>query len=435
MSIPITVKMLFDWSVESWVEKGREAISVFLIDQSDKLHLFGLFYRSLLVLFSRSARLEKMQEKVQSEQGYYNSTNRNFLISRTSRLMDQFTCNIRLINTSKLFNSGSSGSAFALIDEFADFQADTNDYLHRVFDEYLTHDQSALASGTLIGAQSTISTQFKDDLISSGLIHVVVASGYNLTVVMGFVQSFAQKVFSKKIALLLSLASVWWYVYLALSNPAILRAGWMASLSVLASLCGRPKSIWFVLLFSILFLVAFNPTLLVNISFQLSVSSTIGVLAINQRMDDDDRSSGRSNLFSKITDTLKENLQTTIGANLTTLPIILFWFGRVSLIAVVANTFLLWVIPYIMYASSIFLVASQLNHWLAVLTAFPIKGLSTIFLRGVHFFANFPFAAFEVQKITFLQLVLSYIGLFLLFTYWPRMKLLIRKIIMAIKLK
>lgn len=409
----------------------------FYIDESIKNNYFAFIYHLTRVLFTRQSRLEKMSQKPPILAIIYNSTNGDFSVSLTSRVIAQLKCNIRSINTSKYHISPREASAFTIIDDFSAFQAETNEKLHLRFDKYLQPDQSALASGTLIGAQSTISPKFKDSLISTGLIHVVVASGYNLTVVTGIVQSVARRVLPKRSALLLSLASVWWYVFLALCNTAILRAGWMCSISLFASLCGRPKSIWRVLILSILFLLAWDPTLITNISFQLSVFSTIGVLMINRNAieestveetqfatSDKEQVNYAKNqakkcwpFISSIWAVLKENFQTTVGANLFTLPITLFWFGRISVIALISNTLLLWIIPFVMYASSIFLVASQFSSLLAAIAALPIMLLANLFLVGVYFFASLPFAAFDVPKITMAQLIGSYAILFFVFLY------------------
>jgi hypothetical protein len=234
---------------------------------------------------------------------------------------------------------------------------------------------------------------------------------------------------------------------------------------------------------TVLFLVAWDITLISNISFQLSVFSTIGVIAINSQNDplgdgmvtpfqsrppkDEDFSHSKINRsnnstssidhriqshvplcecncdpnlvdhsaivhtsklqklfhhFSQTAAVFKESFQTTLVANIFTLPIILFWFGRVSVIALIANTALLWIIPWIMYASSVFVVASMLHHSLASLASIPIKVLTNLFLWGVGFFARVPFASFDVPKINFLHVVLSYGCLFVVFRYFKRFR-------------
>lgn len=423
-------------------EKRRAGINMeigvlFLHDISIKNDYFAFIFFFLHQIFSRHFRLEETGQKGHFLSHIYNSIKPQNFISPTSRVINQLKCNIRLINLAKYHISPSSGSVFRVISDFSRDQAEFNEYLHEVFDQYLLPDQSALASGTLIGAQSAISPTFKQDLISAGLIHVVVASGYNLTVVTGFIQSFTTKLFSRKIALLLSLLGVWWYVFLALANSSILRAGWMSSISLIAKMWGRPNTAWRVLTFSVLFLGVLDPSIIFNISFQLSVFSTIGVLAVHPRLQMEESEyqqltehhhdqsvcgesvdpfkQSQKNFLSNVVDMFKENLRTTVGANIFTLPIILFWFGRVSLISVVANTFLLWIIPLVMSVSSVFLVVSHVHPFLAKIVALPIALLTNLFLIGVRFFAHVPFASLAVPKISLWQMTVGYGVLFLIF--------------------
>lgn len=409
---------------------GGVFLQSFYLYVSHKNHYFGNHSSILHLLYSIWFDLDNFASLkprfTQSSailSAYYNSINGVFSVTHTSRLISQLRCNIRLINHAKYDFSPDSGSVFRLITPFSRSQEEGNEYIHSLFDSYLSADQSALASGTLIGSQSTISTSLKDELIQSGTVHVVVASGYNLVIVVGWVQSILSRFLSKRKVTVLSLVSIWWYVFLALYNASVVRAAWMCSLSLFAIMVGRPKSVWRTMTMSILLLLFFQPILVGSISFQLSVLSTIGVLLINQtptQKEDDGLTAKHEGWGATLIAILKENCWTTIGANLLTLPIIIFWFKRVSLIAVVSNTLLLWLIPLLMYCSTMFIVAVHIHPYLGYLAAFPIRIISNAFLTGVHFFAHVPYASVEVQYISFSEMVLLYVCIFGFFYFRHR---------------
>lgn len=390
------------------------------IDLSGKKDYFGDLYDYFLVFLSRLARLEKKSQKITFQINLYNSVNQNFFITHPSRLINQLMCNFTAIYREKRYKKRGVGSDFYLIRDFSEAQAWNNVHLHKTFDLYLPPDQSALASGTLIGSSAELSKQFHDDLITTGLIHVVVASGYNLTIVTRVMQSVVKRVFPKRIAQLLSLGSIWWYVGLALFNSAIVRSGWMASIVVLAQLVGRPRSVWRVLTLTVLLMVAIKPSMLLDISFQLSVSSTIGVIVINQRVGREMSAihhfakKERNNLVITIKEVLLENARTTIGANAFTLPIILYWFRRLSLISLIANVALLWIVPYVMSLSAVLLFLAHINQQLAYLSAKLVGLLASVFVSGVHFFAMIPYASVSIGKFSLLSVLVSYAGLYVL---------------------
>ncbi len=388
------------------------------LDQSVKNNYFGDFLSHFLVFVSRLASLEKKIEINQQNREQYNSKNQKIFITQPSRVMDVLKCKISAIYRSKYYKKSGMASDFALLEDFSEVQAWNNAYLHHTFDTYLPPDQSALASGTLIGAQGAISKQFHDDLITTGLIHVVVASGYNLTIVMSVVQSVTARVFPKRVTLFLSLGSVWWYVGLALFNSAIVRSGVMASIVIVARLVGRPRSVWRVVLLSVLLMVAVTPSLLVDISFQLSVSSTIGVLAVSNQSaceffcQKQMMKQQRLSALAKVKEVLLENARITIGANAFTLPIILFWFKRLSLISIVANVSLLWLVPYVMSTAALLLFCAHIHQQLASLSASIVNILASVFVSAVHFFATVPNASIEMPPFSLKAVLCCYVVLY-----------------------
>lgn len=352
-----------------------------------------------------------------SERTYYNSINDQNFISFTSRLISAYRCRFRLIEGRKYYKKKDWFSDYSILLKFVDAQAKLNRYLKSVFLKSFSGDLGHLASGVLIGAQGNISMVLKKQLIATGLIHVVVASGYNLTLVGEYIRKTLQVFISKKYSLLVSLFVIWWYVVLAGMNPSVIRAGWMGSLSILASVCGRPYSQLRALLLSALVMLVFDPSLLTNISFQLSLSATIGVILVNCKQTHAYIANEKFDLLQKSINAIKENAVTTFGANLFTLPIIIFWFGRISVISIVANTALLWIIPLLMISAFCFLITIHVHYLFALIFILSTKVIGGLFLLGVELFAKVPFATVTSFKMNVLHVCFFYLCLFIIFQF------------------
>jgi len=91
-------------------------------------------------------------------------------------------------------------------------------------------------------------------------------------------------------------------------------------------------------------MLVFEPLLLIDVSFQLSMAASVGLLIIEPWL---------RKTFSKTDERLADVLGgsgvlTSVSTMLVTLPIIWWHFGRMSLIGVLSNTLILPLIPALM---------------------------------------------------------------------------------------
>ena len=100
---------------------------------------------------------------------------------------------------------------------------------------------------------------------------------------------------------------------------------------------------------AVLLLVGINPLVLTSISFQLSVACVIGIMLFSQKIHDFlmgtrlGPAKGKS-LKSKMIRVGVRSVSVTLATMVTTLPISAYYFGSVSLISVLSNLLLLWLV-------------------------------------------------------------------------------------------
>lgn len=257
------------------------------------------------------------------------------------------------------------------------------------FDKLIPQPESSVLAGMLFGAKKNIPGEFKKQLQTTGTIHIVVASGYNLTIVAGFTMALAG-ILSRYGATVLTLICIALYSYFVGFEPPIIRAALMASIAFTAQLFGRKNTALWALGITAFVLLLFNPSFVHDISFQLSFMATFGILYIEPLL---------KVFLKKLPAILSDELGVTIAAQLATLPIIMFQFGTLSIIAPLANFLVAWTIPLIMMIGSVesvilILKIPLLDQLFAVIVHLPLL----FFVQIVRTCSEIPMAQLQLEK-------------------------------------
>ena len=192
----------------------------------------------------------------------------------------------------------------------------------------------------LLGMKSGLPDDLSEKLRMVGLVHIVVASGAHLSILV----EIARKIFgriSRFSGLLFSIIFVMFFMAMVGFTPSILRAGVMSILTLLAWYVGRKFASWRIILIVMAFTLMINPMFIINLGWLLSFASFSGIMILGPRLT-------RFFYGEKKPGFIAETIITTVSATLMTLPIILYYYGMVSLISVVANLLILPTLSYAM---------------------------------------------------------------------------------------
>lgn len=201
--------------------------------------------------------------------------------------------------------------------------------------------ESALGIGFLTGQRTSLPSDLEEALKIAGLTHVVVASGYNLTILV----RLARRVFvriSKYLAAASAGAMIIAFLAITGMSPSMSRASLVAGLSLLAWYYGRRFHPLVLLPLAAAITLALNPSFGWNdLGWQLSFAAFAGVMILAPLLQAyffGDQKPG----------ILRQIAGETIAAQLATLPILMAAFGQVSVIALVANLLIVPLIPVAM---------------------------------------------------------------------------------------
>lgn len=253
---------------------------------------------------------------------------------------------------------------------------------------------AGLLLGMVIGVKEEIPYNYNQALKNTGVVHVVVVSGQNLTLLAGFILGLSQYLGRRK-TIWVSVVVVLFYIFLTGFQIPVIRAGIMFFMASLAKLYGREGDGVRLLVLTALVMLIINPLWLLSISFQLSFLATIGVVIVAPEIVK------RAKFVPEV---LRQDLSVTIAAQIMTAPIIAFYFNQFSLAGLLVNLMVLWTIPFIMIFGALTLIVSLFSLTLASIVLLIPKVLLYYFVAVVDLF-NKPWASSYVNSFNIIELL------------------------------
>lgn len=225
--------------------------------------------------------------------------------------------------------------------------------------QVLAEPMAALLTGLLFGTKAGLPENLLEDFIRTGLIHIVVVSGYNISILIKVFVRYTSSWLPKFSFWLGSLAIVLFVVMIGSSAPAV-RAGIMAWIILWGRERGREANQLLLLLVTALIMTLFNPKMVrYDIGFQLSFLAVVGLIYFSPIIEEKLKQIKIKSWLPKF---LHPFLIETLSAQTLTFPLILYTFGRISIIAPLANLLVLPLIPWAMGLG--FLAAFLAIFWL-----------------------------------------------------------------------
>lgn len=252
--------------------------------------------------------------------------------------------------------------------------------------------EASLLAGLIIGDDSGFTDEVKEEFRQVGLSHILAVSGYNITVLAGFlIKIFKGRASRLQSALIVLLALSIFSLFTG-AEPPVLRASVMSSIVILAALAGRLANVKNCLILSAFILTLFNPFLpSFDLSFKLSFLATCGLVYFADFL--------KTKLkFLPDFFTIRETCSMTLAANLTTFPLLIFDFRQVSLVFVFAN---LLILPFLSLAFSLGLAALVLNFFipqLSLISSFPAYLILKGIVKSAGVLAALPFASLKLNQ-------------------------------------
>lgn len=294
----------------------------------------------------------------------------------------------------------------------AEDQKDLKYYLYKLrnlfktkMERMFSEPYSSLASGLIVGAKNDFSPQLKNDMNLTGTTHIVVISGQNMEIISKVFTELTKNI-SRNITFWGGSIFLFLFAILTGASASVVRAAVLAALFLLARYVGRRKQIIIPLIFTATLMILLNPFILrFDLGFQLSFAAMLGLVFITPILDRYLKS------WPKI---IRESFSATLGAQMFTMPITLYAFGRVSLLAPITNALILLAVPWAMGAS--FLVGIIGIVWLPLgwLFGWFAWPLLKYIILIIELFAKIPLNSISYNLNSWWWVILYYLFLIIL---------------------
>ena len=273
--------------------------------------------------------------------------------------------------------------------------------------------ESSLLLGILTGEKASLGKDVLDDFRDAGLSHIIVLSGYNVTIVAeNLMRAFSYV--SVVLSPIFGVISIILFALMTGASATTVRASIMALLFIFSRRISRRYDVSRALLFAAFLMVLHNPRILVfDVSFQLSVLATIAIIYVAPLV--------RIHL-TWITERfmLRDIVSATIGTQIFVLPYILHVMGTLSLVSIASNTLVLPLVPLAMFSGFI----TGMVGLISPLFAMPLGWISDVILSYIvkiaHISASLPFATIHLSLPLIPAIALYVVFGFLLFRIYRK---------------
>lgn len=281
--------------------------------------------------------------------------------------------------------------------------------IQKLLDGFIPNDCVAFAKALLLGDTSELSYQTDTNLKISGIRHVVAVSGLHVSILFAILSTVTLR--KRFLTAFVGIPILFLFSAVAGFAPSVTRACIMAGLMLLSQLVNKEYDGPSALSFAVLVMLTMNPYCIRSVSFQLSIASVTGILLFAPRITRR-LTAGLNRKKGRMTTLLRKaasGIGVALGAQIMTIPLCAYYFGVVSLIGVVTNLLVLWVVSLTFCLLTAVCVFAPVLPTIAGITGKAAALLIRYVLLAAKSMASLPLAAVYTHS--------PYIVLWLVFVY------------------
>ncbi|MEE4351593.1 MAG: DNA internalization-related competence protein ComEC/Rec2 [Desulfatiglans sp.] len=325
-------------------------------------------------------------------------------------------------------------------------RAPVRDFLR---DNLNTRD-AALFYALILGERHSIDQDLRESFNKTGLGHILAVSGLHIGLVAWFSFFVLKSILSRsyrvilatdirRLSALLTSFPVFLYTCLAGFQVSSQRAMIMVMVFLFSLIAGRQREVWSSLALAALVILALDPQAIFSMSFQLSFGAVIGILWITpvflKALPSPHGPREKRPLFYRLYLYFGGLIAATSAATIFLLPLISFYFHRVSLAGILANITAvpilgMWVLPSGLLSLGILPFSTKMAGFLLGLSAWGLN----IMMEVIDLWAGLSWSSvwtitpnlFEMSLFYLLLIAIFFVG----YRLWARRLLLVLTIIM-----
>lgn len=219
------------------------------------------------------------------------------------------------------------------------------DWMRKPILQGLPEPHASLLLAVTLGDDWRISSSFRNALAVSGTIHIISISGLHVAIIIGAVMvSFILLGLNRYWATAATATTIIFYTLMTGYSASAVRSAIMGILLLVGYIYGRFSRLFYALLLTAFFMLAWDINFLYDVGFQLSFGAMAGLALLYPRFQ---------KWFYGFSHVKERGVLDAVIASLAVMavisPILFYHFGRVSLISPLANIAILPFVPATMY--------------------------------------------------------------------------------------
>jgi competence protein ComEC len=262
--------------------------------------------------------------------------------------------------------------------------------LHTIFPS----PEADLLAGILLGMEQGLSPGLQEAFRLTGTTHIIAISGFNIAIIAGLFSGILTRLLGRKWGAVTAIVGITGYTILVGGDAAVVRAAIMGGLGTIGGMFGRRQNGLNSLGLAVFGMVLINPNIPWDISFQLSVSATLGLILyaqpleerfvkISQRWISEEQA-------QRIAGPCSQVFLFTLAAQVMTLPLMAYHFGGISWAALIANPLILPVQAMVLILGGLAVVGGLILPGLGHILAVPALPFVRYTIRMVSWISGIP---------------------------------------------
>ena len=275
-------------------------------------------------------------------------------------------------------------------------------------------EKGTLLSSITLGRQAVnLPAKITDLFIKTGLAHILAASGFHVSILLGFVLTITRNLSPKK-QFIIAVTILIIYGTLTGLQPSVMRAILMGIGALIGLLYNRQVNSLGSLLLAATILLLWQPLWIWDLGFQLSFLATLGLIITVPLL---------KNKIDYFPNLIAEPIAISLAATLWTMPLLMFTFNSIALYNIPINIITTPLVTLIslggVFTAFLGLIYPPLGSISASILYYPLE----LLLQITTFFSLLPFSTYSTGKLSLGVMLIIYICLTLIcFNIWFRQR-------------
>lgn len=270
-----------------------------------------------------------------------------------------------------------------------------------VIHNLLPKNEALLLAAVVLSKTDTLDEQVKTDFSNSGLSHIMAVSGMNVALIVIPLLYTSKKLKIPKLLYIPGIAIILiMFAFITGGSAAVVRAVIMSMVVIIGEAIYRDNDTLTCIAFSAVLILVYNPVIFFDVGFQLSYAATLGIVMLQSRIAD---------MFKTLPKILGDTISVTLSAQVGVIPIICYYFNKISIISLFSNIIAAPIAQGILIIGLVMSLIGQASIFLAKF----LSGIIYFLVKLLYFIANksclIPFAWLTVSTPSIYQIAAYYL--------------------------